>query len=152
MWHSWVKANYRGPNATIKKDEWGFTLANFHSMIPFGPESFALPVHIEQVFYANASREPGWKIVLRKEVRGKRIFESVGVAEEAGIFAPGQDDDYEALRPPQEMPEHDPLPRRAGRNLRREEAFGPFQEEDVVFDRDVGASGSSSDDDEEARQ
>ena len=25
----WVKANYRGRNATIKKDEWGFTMANF---------------------------------------------------------------------------------------------------------------------------
>ena len=59
MWHSWVKANYRGPNVTIKNDEWGFTLTNFHSMIPFGLESFTLPVHVEQVFYADASGEPG---------------------------------------------------------------------------------------------
>ena len=152
MLHSWVKANYRGPNATIKTDEWGFTLANFQSMIPFGPESFALPVHVEQVFYAHASGEPGWKIVLRKEVRGKRIFQSVEVVEETGIFAPGQDDDHVALRPPGEVPEQDPCPRRTGRNLRRQEAFGHFQEEDVVFDRDVGASGSSSDDDEDAGQ
>ena len=59
MWHSWMKANYKGPNATIKNDKWGFTVVNFQSMIPFGLESFALLVHVEQIFYANASREPG---------------------------------------------------------------------------------------------
>ena len=26
----WVRANHRGQQATIKKDKWGFTLANFH--------------------------------------------------------------------------------------------------------------------------
>lgn len=45
----WVKANYRGPTATIKKDKWGFTLANFQSRLQFGSESFAFPLHIEQV-------------------------------------------------------------------------------------------------------
>ena len=152
MWHSWVKANYRGPNATIKNNEWDFTLANFQPMIPFGPESFALPIHVEQIFYADVSRELGWKIVLRKEVRGKHIFQSMGVAEESSIFVPGQDDDHEALHPPWEVPEQDPHPCRMGRILRHQEAFGPFQEEDVVFDRDVGASRSSSDDEEGAEQ
>ena len=90
--------------------------------------------------------------MLRKEVRGKRIFQSVGVAEESGTFAPGQDDDHEALRPPREVPEEDPRPPKTGRNLHHQEAFGPFQEEDVVFDRDVGASRSSSDDEEGAEQ
>jgi hypothetical protein len=142
-----VKANYRGLHATIKNDEWGFILANFQSMIPFSPESFVLPVLVEQVFYADAHGEPGWKIVLR-EVRGKRIFQTVGVPEASGIFALGQDVDHEGLCPPREVPKEDPRPSRTGRNLRRQEAFGPFQEEDVVFDRDVGGSGSSSEDDE----
>jgi hypothetical protein len=37
---------------------------------------------------------------------------------------------------------------RTGRNLRREDAFGPFQEENIVFDRDVGGSGTSSSDED----
>ena len=41
----WVKANYRGRNATIKKDEWRFTMANFRALVPFGYESFAFPIH-----------------------------------------------------------------------------------------------------------
>jgi hypothetical protein len=105
-------------------------------------------VHVEQVFYADAYGEPGWKLVLRKEVRGKRIFQNVGVSDEGGIFAQGQDIDHEGLRPPREVPEVDPHPNRVGRTLRRHEAFGPLLEEDVLFDRDVGASGSSSDKDE----
>ena len=68
----WVKANYRGRNATVKKDEWGFTLANFRSMVPFGYESLAFPIHCEQVFFSDDD-EPGWKVVLRTEVRGRRI-------------------------------------------------------------------------------
>jgi hypothetical protein len=33
----------------IKKDRWGFTLANFDSMVHIGLESFAFLLHIEQV-------------------------------------------------------------------------------------------------------
>jgi hypothetical protein len=84
---------------TVKKDKWGFTMANFESQIPFGPESFALLVHVEQVFFCNAHDEPGWKVVLRKEIRGKRIFQSVGVAEDRGMFQPSEDADHEGLRP-----------------------------------------------------
>ncbi len=31
---NWVVANYEGPNATIKRDGYGFTLANFKWLIP----------------------------------------------------------------------------------------------------------------------
>jgi hypothetical protein len=55
---TWAKANYRGPLATTKKDKWGFTLANFNSMVPFGPEAFVLPTHVDQVFYCDARRDP----------------------------------------------------------------------------------------------
>jgi hypothetical protein len=55
----WTKANYRGPHATIRKDKWGFTLANFDSMLPLSPEAFALPAHITQVIYCDARELPG---------------------------------------------------------------------------------------------
>ena len=40
----WVKANYKGRKTTVKKNEWGFTIANFNAMVPFGYESFAFLV------------------------------------------------------------------------------------------------------------
>jgi len=43
----WVKLNYWGPNAMVKKDKWGFTLANFNSCSHFGRESFAFPRHCQ---------------------------------------------------------------------------------------------------------
>jgi len=43
----WVKANYRGNIAIVKKDKWDFTLVNFNSILPFGPESFAFPIYID---------------------------------------------------------------------------------------------------------
>jgi hypothetical protein len=145
-----VQANYWGANATIRNDQWDFAMANFQSLIPFGPESFALPIHVEQVFYADTHGEPGWKLVLQKEVKEKRIFLNVGVLEENGMFVLGQDFDHDGLRPPRQVPKEDLLP--TSRNLCRDEAFGPLQEEHVVFNRDVGASGSSSDDEEDVGQ
>jgi hypothetical protein len=132
----------------VKTDRWRFTLANFQSQIPFGPESFALPVHVDQVFFCDAHDEPGWKLVLRKEIRGKQIFQSVGAVDDEGMFHTGRDADHEGLTPCTEVPEFDPPPMRTGRNLRREDAFGPFQEENIVFDRDVGGSGTSSSDED----
>ena len=46
----WVKANYRGVNATVRRDRWGFRLANFQSCEHFGKESLVFPKHCEQVF------------------------------------------------------------------------------------------------------
>jgi hypothetical protein len=97
---------------------------------------------VDQVFFCDAHDEPGWKLVLQKEIRAKRIFQSVGVVEDEGMFHTGRDADHE-------VPEFDPPPMRTGRNLRREDAFGPFQEENIVFDRDVGGSGTSSSDEDE---
>ena len=46
-----VRENYRGDHATMKKDKYGFTIANFAKKIPIGPESFAFPMYIDQVFF-----------------------------------------------------------------------------------------------------
>jgi hypothetical protein len=82
----WICTNYRGQNATVKNDKWGFTFANFEPQIPFGPKSIALPVHVDQVFFCNAHDEPGWKVILKKEIQGKHIFQIVGVSQEQGMF------------------------------------------------------------------
>ena len=59
-----------------------------------------------------------------------------------------QDADHEGLKTPAEVPENDPPPMRRGRSLRRKDAFGPYHDEYNIFDRDVGASRSSSLDEE----
>ena len=125
-----VKANYRGNDATIKKDKWGFILANYSRR--YGTicrDNFVFPRHCEQVFYFTARESPGWRVVLRKEVRGKRILPTTN-DEEGILFGMGRDEDYEGLRPDceigeQELPPADtgvdvvlePLIR--GNNLRR---------------------------------
>jgi len=55
----WIKANFRGRNATMKKDEWGFIMANFRLLVPFGYESFVFPIHCQQVSFSDDDGELG---------------------------------------------------------------------------------------------
>lgn len=48
---NWVKANYHGNNAIVKRDEYGFTLVNFSPLIPISAKYFAFPLHVQQVFF-----------------------------------------------------------------------------------------------------
>jgi len=137
----WVKANYRGRNATVKKDEWGFTLANFNTMVPFGYESFAFPIHCDQVFFSDVEDEPGWKFVLRTEVRGRIVHNDIEEDDQIPMFAMGANVDFEGLRAPEILPEthQDPLP--TGRNIRLNDILNEVMGEPaMVFDRDVGES------------
>ena len=141
---SWVKANYRGQNATVKKDKWGFTLANFNRMIEFGQDSFALPSHVQQVFYSDCSELPGWRVVLRTEPRGRRVVASVGDIDGGSLFEAGTDEDFDGLRVP-EIISKDPLPPSdQGRVLRNDNIFDHIEAEiPDVFDRAVGESSKS---------
>jgi hypothetical protein len=47
LFYNWVKANYIKSNTTIKRDEYGFTLMNFNSLIPISNQSFAFPIDVE---------------------------------------------------------------------------------------------------------
>jgi hypothetical protein len=137
----WMKANYRGRTATVKKDEWGFTLANFNTMVPYGYKSFAFPIHCDQIFFSNEEDEPGWKVVLRTEVRGHRIDSKMEEEEEAQLFAMGSDADFPGLRAPEIIPESVPNPVPIGRTIALNEILNEVvQEEAIVFDRDVGES------------
>jgi hypothetical protein len=137
----WVKANYRGRNVTVKKDEWGFTVANFNTMVPYGYESFAFPVHCDQVFFSDEEGEPGWKVVLRTEVRGRRVDSEMEEHDGIPMFAMGADSDFQGLRVPEEVPEINPDPLPSGRNVRLNEVLNEEGEEEaVLFDRDLGES------------
>lgn len=113
-----VKANYRGKNATIKKDKWGFTLANYRRR--YGNicrDSFAFPIHCEQVFYVEATEAPGWRVVLRKEVKGRRVLPNEGEDVEVELFQMGNDNDFDGLVPEREVGEEPVLPAATGINV-----------------------------------
>jgi len=58
--YDFVKANYVGENATIVKDKWGFTLANYERRLGIiNRDSFAFFRYCEQMFYSDAREAPG---------------------------------------------------------------------------------------------
>jgi len=95
---NFVKANYIGQNETIKKDRWGFTLANYtRRHVCISRDTFAFPIHCEQVFYSDATEAPGWRVILRKEVRGRRVLPNDSEDAEAELFQMGDDEDFDGL-------------------------------------------------------
>jgi hypothetical protein len=71
--YSWVKASTEGTNAIVKRDEYGFTLAKVpRNENPVGPESFAFPINVQQVFFSDEDGDPDWKVVCRVDVRSRR--------------------------------------------------------------------------------
>lgn len=73
LYYTWVKADMRGPHATMKQDEYGFTLIRPDCPIRYSADSFAFPVYVQQVFFVDDMGNLGWKVVLRKEARSVRI-------------------------------------------------------------------------------
>ena len=73
LYCNWVVANMKGDGATMKRDEYGFTIINFERLILYSAQSFAFPLHIEQVFFAPNMAKRGWKVVLRKEPRSVQV-------------------------------------------------------------------------------
>ena len=142
----WVKANYRGRNATVKKDEWGFTMANFGCLVPFGYESFAFPIHCQQVFFSDDEDDPAWKVVLRTEVRGRRHEGDGDEVEEPEMFSVARDADLEGLQVAGELGETHVNTQSTGRTIEVDEVMNDAAVDDSsAFDRDVG---ESSDDEE----
>ena len=135
----WVKANYRGRHATVKKDEWGFTMANFGALVPFGYESLAFPIHCHQVFFSDEEDEPGWKVVLRTEVRGRRVDIQME-EEEPNMFAMGRDVDFVGLREIDRIDEVNEDIFGGGRDIEVNKLLNEYREENAMFDRDVGES------------
>ncbi|KAG0572319.1 hypothetical protein KC19_VG084600 [Ceratodon purpureus] len=120
----WIKANYRGTNATMKRDRWGFTLANFNKIIDFGEDSFALPSHVQQVFFSDCSETPEWRVVIRTEPRGRRVVASATDREEGQLFQLGRDDEFEGLQIPVNISEDLPPRTEEGRVLLRKTCLG----------------------------
>ncbi len=97
----WVKTNYIGSSAMVKWDEYGFTFIKFTSLIPIFNQSFAFPLHVDQMFFSNDPKERGWKVVLKKEPHGKWVTEQVQFDPiEFDMFRPKNNDAYVGLQAP----------------------------------------------------
>ena len=139
---TWVKANYRGANATVKKDNFGFTIANFSQTIPFGRDSFAFPQQVEQVFFSDCLEAPGWKVVVRTKPRGRRVVASREDVDDGPLFRQGRDNDFAGLRVPETLSE-DPLPPSdTGTFIRLSDVLDDNtpMEDLTTFDADLGDS------------
>jgi hypothetical protein len=54
------EVNYIGSSATVKRNEYGFILVNLRSLIPISDQSFAFPLHVDQmVFLMILGKEDG---------------------------------------------------------------------------------------------
>ena len=51
LYYTWVQATTTGARATMKQDEYGFTLLKVDRVIPYSVDSFAFPLHVQQVFF-----------------------------------------------------------------------------------------------------
>ena len=139
----WVRANYRGQNATVRRDRWGFTIANFDSCERFGRESFAFPQNCQQLFFSDVLERPGWRVVLRREVRGQRVHNSRDDCGRSLLFPAESDNDYEGLRAPPSISEDMPLRRETAREVERDNLFHERERAEQVFDEDLGDSSQS---------
>jgi hypothetical protein len=94
----WMKAKYNGPSPTIIRDDLGFTVANFNNMLELGKESFAFPIHYQQVFFSDDPSRPGWKVVCRTDVSGRQRDLHYARAD-IDMLVVGLDASYEGLQP-----------------------------------------------------
>ena len=97
LYCNWVVANMKGDGATMKHDDYGFTTINFERLIPYSAQSFAFPLHIEQVFLAPDVAKRGWEVVLCREPRSVWSFSKHQVTEEVQCISLGRTCDFPGL-------------------------------------------------------
>ena len=70
----WVRPQTSRKPSSFKADSDGFTCANFKQLLPLDEDPYVFPSVAQQVFFMREPQPSGWRVVLRKEPRGRRIF------------------------------------------------------------------------------
>lgn len=107
----WVRASPDVRVPSIERDKYGFSMANFNLMDNrVHPDSFAFPLHCQQVFFSDDPTRRGWKIICRTDVRGRRttLHHRQPVANGIAI---GDDANFQGLQP--QILEIEPIQRTA---------------------------------------
>jgi len=96
----WVRTSRDARSPNIVRDKYGFTLANFNHMDgTVHCDSFAFPLHCQQVFFSDDPHRRGWKVVCKTDVRGRR-GEPHFAHSTSTVFNVGNDGDFVGLSPP----------------------------------------------------
>ena len=83
----------------MKRDDYGFTIIKFDHVIPYLADSFAFPLHVQQVFFVDDVENPEWKVVMmKKEAGGARVASTSERSHETLSLVLGRDEDYCGLR------------------------------------------------------
>ena len=98
LYCTWVRGYLWGVGATMKRDDYGFTLIKFDRIIPYSLDSFAFPLHMQKVFFVDDVENPEWKVVLRKEAWGASMASTAERWPETLSLVLGRDEDYRGLR------------------------------------------------------
>jgi hypothetical protein len=94
---SWIKSRKDGVNASVKRDEYGFIVAKIPTgQIPVGPDSFAFPINVQQVFFADNDSHRNWKVVCRVDVRSRRSALQFAI-DDSDVLHIGRDADFVGL-------------------------------------------------------
>jgi hypothetical protein len=99
LYCKWIQAMWSGPRATVKRDEYGFTLVKFDRTIPYSADLFEFPLHAQQVFFVDDVAHPGWKVVLRKEPRSTRVTSRADDRLDLHYLSLGNDGEHQGLMP-----------------------------------------------------
>lgn len=95
----WVKRTADVHFPHVQRDRYGFAVANFNHMDgKVHANSFAFPLHCQQVFFSDDPHRPGWKVICRTEVRGRRGEIEVHQGSPSMIDV-GNDQDFIGLQP-----------------------------------------------------
>jgi hypothetical protein len=93
----WMKARTKGPNCTVKRDEYRFTLAKLpRGNSRIGLDSFAFPINVQQVFFSDDDVDPNWKVVCKVDVRSRRALLQFAVDDSEGLNI-GRDVEFDGL-------------------------------------------------------
>ena len=99
LYCKWMQANIWGARATIKHDEYDFTMIKFDHLIPYSSYSFAFPLHMQQVFFVDDVGNLQWKVVLQKEAQCTRVASKMEGRPGMLSLNPGKDEEHFGLRP-----------------------------------------------------
>lgn len=113
-----------------------FTIDNFQIRLPFGYESLAFPLHCQHL--KKNSIELGWRIIIKTKLRRHWIDTNILGKEESGMFALGENSDYDGLRIPFNIIKDSERPLPIGVHL--DMLQETLEENAMVFDRDLGES------------
>lgn len=95
----WVRAGNDVRFPHVQRDRYGFAVANFNHMdSKVHANSFAFPLHVQQVFFSDDPHRRGWKVICRTDVRGRRgqleDYQSI-----PSMVEVGNDEDFMGLQP-----------------------------------------------------